>query len=305
MFQPLRGVCPGCRSGRRGIPDRAYLRFVSVCYDIQALGNNQGFFDINGKKVIDLYEYNIWPPGFHNNCVVFSDGYCLLSLRNDQRSEFFTIIDKTGKMMFEPLPGGLTYDDHIKCGMFIKRTGYNPTSDRGNIVYNTLGQAVASFPDGVRVSDFNDDVAMVTSNRHGVYYIDKTGKQITLDGSSTPASPSGVKVTLNGAEIKFDDQPPIIENGRTLVPLRAIFEALGASIDWNPSTKTVTATKSSTTITLSIGSNIMTVNGKNITLDVPAQIKNGRTLVPTRAVAEAFGIKVGWNQETQTVILTS
>jgi len=119
---------------------------------------------------------------------------------------------------------------------------------------------------------------------------------------SPPAS-NEIKVLVNGTDVTFD-QPPIIENGRTLVPLRAIFEALGAEVDWNQSTQTVTAVKDGVTVSLKIGSNILTKNGENITLDVPAQIVGSRTLVPVRAVAESFGAEVVWNQSSRTVTVT-
>ena len=113
-----------------------------------------------------------------------------------------------------------------------------------------------------------------------------------------------IRVIVNGTTVAFD-QSPVIENGRTLVPLRAIFEALGATVDWNQSTQTVTAAKDGTTVRLTIGSNIMVVDGRNITLDVPAKIVGGRTLVPARAVAEAFGADVGWDAATRTVLVGS
>ena len=118
-----------------------------------------------------------------------------------------------------------------------------------------------------------------------------------------PTSTSEIKVIVNGTELSFD-QPPIIENGRTLVPLRAIFEALGATVDWNPSTQTVTAVKDDITVTLKIGSDVLVRNGENIKLDVPAKIAGGRTLVPARAVAESFGAEVEWEPEARTVIIT-
>ena len=121
----------------------------------------------------------------------------------------------------------------------------------------------------------------------------------------TASEPAGqVKVLVNGTALTFD-QPPIIENGRTLVPLRAIFEALGATVDWEQTTQTVTAVRGNDTVTLRIGSNILNRNGEQITLDVPAQIVGGRTLVPARAVAESFGAEVGWEQSTQTVTITT
>jgi hypothetical protein len=129
------------------------------------------------------------------------------------------------------------------------------------------------------------------------------GVSIT-DGSIAPQAPSdNITVLVNGTAVIFD-QPPIIENGRTLVPLRAIFEALGAKVDWNQSTQTVTAIRGDTTVTLTIGSNTLNRNGEQVTLDVPAQLVGGRTLVPARAVAESFGAKVEWDAGTRTVTIT-
>ena len=113
-----------------------------------------------------------------------------------------------------------------------------------------------------------------------------------------------ITVKANGQLVNFD-QPPIIIDGRTLVPLRAIFEALGATVDWNGNTQTVTSKKGSTSISLSIDSNSMYKNGKAVTLDVPAQLINDRTLVPARAVAEAFGCDVDWDDTTKTITITN
>jgi len=118
------------------------------------------------------------------------------------------------------------------------------------------------------------------------------------------AEEAAITVTLNGVAIEFD-QPPIIEDGRTLVPMRKIFEAMGAAVDWNGETQTVTGTKGDIVVTMQIGNNVITKNGQGITLDVPPQLVNSRTLVPVRAVAESFNAKVDWNGETQTVIITT
>jgi hypothetical protein len=116
-------------------------------------------------------------------------------------------------------------------------------------------------------------------------------------------APKGIDVLVNGTQIAFDQQP-IIVDGRTLVPVRAIFEALGASVDWYSETATVVSKRGNTSIKMTIGSNTMQKDGKDITLDVPAQIVNERTLVPVRAIAEAFGCNVDWNSDTQTVTIT-
>ncbi len=103
-----------------------------------------------------------------------------------------------------------------------------------------------------------------------------------------------ITVTLDGKDIEFDVQPTILD-GRTMVPLRAIFEALGATVDWNSKTRTVIAERGNTNISLTINQNIMYVNGESVKLDVAATIINDRTLVPIRAISEAFNCKVGWD----------
>ena len=111
-----------------------------------------------------------------------------------------------------------------------------------------------------------------------------------------------ISVTINGIKIAFD-QTPIIKENRTLVPLRAIFEAMNATVDWNDATKTVTSTKGNTSVSMTIGQDIFYKNGEVIQLDVPAQIVGGRTLIPVRAIAESFDCEVKWDSETQTVII--
>lgn len=115
-------------------------------------------------------------------------------------------------------------------------------------------------------------------------------------------SPDKISVVVNENQISFDQQPVIV-NERTLVPIRAIFEALGATVDWNSETQTITSNRDNISISLTINSNIMTKNGKEIILDIPALLKGDRTLVPVRAIAEAFNCNVNWNEKTQTVTI--
>ncbi len=138
-----------------------------------------------------------------------------------------------------------------------------------------------------------------------------------ISDTSTPAIPDapvaddnvitlqiGSTTLKNGVNETVLDVPAQTINGRTMVPLRAIFEALGATVEWDDVTQTVTSTKGDITIKLQINSNILNKNNEEITLDVPAQLIDGRTMVPARAVAEAFNCQVGWDDATQTVTIT-
>lgn len=111
-------------------------------------------------------------------------------------------------------------------------------------------------------------------------------------------------VNLDGRQLSFE-VPPMIDNGRTMVPLRAIFEAMGATVSWDQATYSATAIKDGTTVILKIGSTAPTINGQVKQLDVPAKIVNGRTLAPLRFVGEAFGGTVQWDPNTQLITIIS
>lgn len=123
---------------------------------------------------------------------------------------------------------------------------------------------------------------------------------------STPALADfeGVSVSIDGEKLVADTAPVIIE-GRTMVPMRAIFESLGAKVEWDDFSKTVSAYTDKTEIKLAVGESEMLVNGKKEPLDVSAIIRNGRTLVPLRAVAEALDVDVNWYSDIKTVSINT
>lgn len=122
--------------------------------------------------------------------------------------------------------------------------------------------------------------------------------------SKNSADPQFISVYLNGEWLAFE-VPPFIENDRTLVPMRKIFEALGAEVNWEESTQIITAVKGDDTLILQIGSPILEKNSKKTVLDVPPKLLNGYTMVPLRAVSEGLNWEVQWLAETQTVLITS
>lgn len=110
-----------------------------------------------------------------------------------------------------------------------------------------------------------------------------------------------VTVVVNGSTMQFD-QPPVEQAGRVFVPLRGIFEQLGASVVYQNGT--INATGDGRNVSLQIGSTNATVNGQPQSLDSPPFVQGARTLVPLRFVAQALGANVDWNNNTSTVTIT-
>ena len=110
-----------------------------------------------------------------------------------------------------------------------------------------------------------------------------------------------IGVTFEFRHITFPDANPQIVDGRTLVPLRAVFEFLGFDVEWDSGTNTATLTRRDDTVIIQIGRDVFTTNGQAHTLDVPAQIIGGSTMLPIRAVLESVGYWVGWDEEHSNV----
>lgn len=128
---------------------------------------------------------------------------------------------------------------------------------------------------------------------------------------SVPAfAENSVEVLLNGAPLEFD-VPAQIVDGRTMVPMRKIFESLGANVQWLNEHQLITATRFSKIMSMKIGSKTILIQSTEsdenviVKLDVAPFIDNGRTLVPLRAVAECLDADVVWVAETRTVQITT
>lgn len=129
---------------------------------------------------------------------------------------------------------------------------------------------------------------------------------------------SKVSVQINGEELYVtagqadaeaaahtytSDAAPIIRDGRTYIPFRAVFEALGADVSYNATDKTVTAKRGERTVSFAVGQNCYVSNGVTVQMDAQTFVQAGRTFVPVRFASQALGAAVGWDAENRTVVI--
>lgn len=122
-------------------------------------------------------------------------------------------------------------------------------------------------------------------------------------GFTAQANVAPIRVVINGRAITTE-VPPVVQNGRTLVPFRAIFEALGAQVEWTERTNTVAGYRGPNFVLLQPGMTRAWITGRETRLDVGPVIVSGRTMVPLRFVAESLGAQVEWVEATRTVTIT-
>lgn len=127
--------------------------------------------------------------------------------------------------------------------------------------------------------------------------------------------PAGVSVQVNGEDVTFPDASPAVINGRTMVPMRAVLETLGAQVDYDVDTRTVTATLDDTQLTHVIGTDVITLSprkltadsltagGEKLTMDTVSSVKNGSTLVPLRFFSQALNYEVYWDEGARTAVV--
>ena len=148
-----------------------------------------------------------------------------------------------------------------------------------------IARIVKSSDDGVEIKGLDVGKCTLVAKVDG---IESDRAEVVVDYRST-------RVFVDDKEIIFPDQNAIIYGGRTLVPARGVFEAFGAVVTWNDTDRSVTVKHRNDTVVLKIGSDIMLVNGTEKTIDIPAMLLNNRTMIPLRAIAEAFECTVNWD----------
>ena len=176
---------------------------------------------------------------------------------------------------------------------------YDETEKQDEITTGTSDNINTSYDEDYDESGMQD----VTSGKYddiSQSYNKEFDESVTNTETSTYSQPDGITVILNGKQLEFDVEPMLI-NSRTMVPMRVIFEALGADVDWDGTTQTAIGVTKNTTIKITIGKDYLLKNDNIVVLDSPAVVISVRTLVPVRAIAESLDCKVEWYGETQVV----
>ena len=114
-----------------------------------------------------------------------------------------------------------------------------------------------------------------------------------------------IHIIVDGVRLTFDGQQPVILNGRTLVPIRGVFEQLGFDVSWNAEAHQAILARTGYIIIITIGSDVFTTNGERHLLDVTAQIISNSTMLPIRAVLESVGYELNWDSGTRTANIVS
>ena len=229
----------------------------------------------------------------------------------DQQWEAYT--DMGGNVILSALPGGWQrtweYFTHYNFGYMTEANMefyWEEYADAFGSDYDFAVSAITDVFTG-KVYRINTVSIMAIDNNGYIYFSIpslRNGEYSNKFYKASLKKAAAVTVFYNGNKIAFDQVPQIVD-GRTLVPLRAIFETLGAGVNWDPATSTVTAAKDGVSVSLTVNSTKATKNGESVELDVPAQIVNGRTLVPVRFVSDCFDVNVEWDETMKKVSLTS
>ena len=269
-------------------PFKGDWAFVADQVSPDSYGNykSEQMIDKSGNTILtigDGYHVAYDLLGYEGNFMYTTD---TIAVTNSGKSG---IMNKNGEMI---VPLEYSYID-ISNGIY---QAHIPGSDKCDY-YDSQGNPVSQMP-AVAIPD------LIPKESDGKWGYIQNPNKVDNQNIITNDGDQNISVIINGNPVEFD-QPPVIQNDRTLVPLRAIFEALNAQVDWDADTQTVTAQRGDISIKLQIGSDQLYINGKAVTLGVPAQIIGGRTMVPARAIAESFGADVAWDNETRTVTITS
>ena len=291
----------------------AYINYLRNGIKNNWAKNGKGGYSYEGYALIDIDGNDIPELYMMGNSTASGDKIC--TYNNGKVVEawgwVYGISYVKGKNLLNILGGHMdVYFDHIykiENGEFVQiHKGDYGAEDNSNVKFDENDMPIYKYEwDGKKVS--KSEYESLLNSTYNQYmpkyaYEETCGESEIFNKIANYKSEKTTYITviLNGNKLTFSENP-YIENGTTMVPMRAIFEALGASVNYDTETKAITATKGSTVIKLFANSDTATVNGKEVTLMSPVANKNGTTMVPLRLVSEALGAEVSWDAESKII----
>ncbi len=287
----------GINNGGRGGSAEIIGNYVSV----KKVGGTAAVMDKDGNMIVDFGKWDYVLPTLNKDVFLVAVGSnCGLANKNGDlllpleysSGDFFHLIQDNGK--------------------YVCLTDMNRVKHTINTL--TLKEVTASInvSNGAKYLAYNHEILNDNFENQATNY--RLSPHFLLDGivNNTQSidlidwtvfnDNGGIKVKIDYEYLTFEHYPEVI-NGRTLVPLRKIFETIGAEVIWNDSDQSIIATKGDINIKMQIESNILVKNGQPSEMDVCPQLIDGFTLVPVRAISDCFNISVDWNESANTVSL--
>lgn len=214
------------------------------------------------------------------------------------------LINRQGERLTPLWSYGFHSGETMQDGLFRVLYPYGVSADQSFVMLNQYGAEVISTDSKIKLmTPFNEGYSLLLG-------VNKSGKTVVglakiPENVNEKKNGRLIKLVIDGKRLDFTDTDPIIENSRTLVPLKEIFEQLGAEVSWDAVAHTVSGKKEGTAIALKIGENKASINGKTTDIDTPAIIRNSRTMVPVRFIAESFNAEVVWEAATRTIVINT
>ncbi len=259
----------------------------------------------DGERVLGI-SYGDYGIYYSTDCFEWRkfdfEGYDLIGLNNQLfigNSLYFD--GDITKILYETYSGYPKY----KVGQYLCGIDYKneyKTDNNTVLAFSKDGiywvYMIVDRANGQGVSEVGDEILI--QKDYGTYYVGDKEKVFSQLREKLPNNP--VYVKFDGNILGFD-VPPIIEDGSTLVPMRFLFEQMGADVEWDSETQTATATIDSKAVTFSIDNVNARINNKSAKMDVPARLVNGKTMVPLRFLSENMGYDVDWDADSRTAII--
>lgn len=264
------------------------------------MGSLEPFHVIDAKTMKEIYSVPVQSKGSAAVSTAYATAangyqvyiYMIPYAPVGDESEMWIIKDKQGqtKADYEVVKG---IGKRQYCSQSIAVAG------DGSLIWYNDAAALYCYANGSKASiPTNPNAVTDTTNSNNTTNNSTTN---TTTKPSTTGTNGQVSVVVDGKQLEFDTAP-YVENGRVLLPMRVIFEELGASVDY--SAGKIVAKSGDVVIQLTLGSDKMLVGSNTMTLDVPAKAVGGRTLLPLRAVSEALSAQVDWNGASKCVTIT-